>query len=256
MKLPKITFEDVIVPATKPPREKWEYWNSNYLIAPHLFDKDIAKAEQVVDALVNDVGLGHGGGLGRGGGLGTDGSHILEGLKDRREVKILRRWTGLRKVPAVAALIRGELDAGAYAKIVVFGMYQDALMELRDALKDYGAVMLFEGTPPDKRNRIIKRFQANDGCKVFIGHIPAAAVAIDLTVAHEVAVVEADWKAVMNPGAIMRCHNARQTKPVRVRFFALKDSYDVRVQRALKIRARIAIDEFHREDEIPSPFDD
>lgn len=243
MTLPKITFEDFTVKSTLPPREKWEYWHSNYLLAPRLFDKDIAKAEQLLHTMVHDIGLGN------------EGGKVLEGLKDKREVKTLRRWMGLQKAPAIIEMVKAELAANAYGKIVIFGMFRDTLIELRDGLKDDGAVLLFEGTPPEKRVRIIKRFQNDARCKVFCGHIPASAIAIDLTVAKEVLVVEGDWKDSMNPCAIMRCHNAHQLKEVRVRFAALQGTIDERIQRALKNRARIAVGDFQTDD-VVSPFDD
>lgn len=243
MTLPKITFDDIIVPATQPPREVWEYWNKNYLIAPRLFHRDVAKAEQILQTMVGDIGLGRAGGK------------LLEGLTDNRDVKILRRWIGLRKAPAIAALVKQELDDGDYGKIVIFGMFQDLLMTLRDELRHHGAVLLFEGTPPEKRARIVKRFQNDPRCKVLCAHIPASTGAMDLTVATEVLVAEADWNDSMNPGAVMRCHNAQQKKPVRVRFAALKDTADERIQQALKTRTRRVIESFETGGSIES-FDD
>jgi SNF2 family DNA or RNA helicase len=74
--------------------------------------------------------------------------------------------------------------------------------------------------------------------RVFIGQIQAAGVAIDLSMSHEVAFLEASWVPGENAQAAMRVHHLKQTHPVNIRFFSLADSVDERVQAILRRKTR------------------
>lgn len=154
----------------------------------------------------------------------------------REQVASFRRYTGLRKVDAVAEMLRADLEAGAYDKVVVFAVHRGVIMGLRDKLDaDFGAVTLFGGTDPDAREKNIKRFQTNPRCRVFIGNVQAAGVGITLTAASQVVVVEPDWTPANNAQAVMRCHRVGQTKPVSVRFVTLAgDPIDRKITRILQ----------------------
>ncbi len=98
--------------------------------------------------------------------------------------------------------------------------------------------MIYGGTPIITRDRCIQRFKEHGAVRVLIGNIQAAGVAIDLSVAHEVAFVEASWVPGENAQAAMRVHHVHQKEPVRVRFFSLADSVDERVQTILRRKTR------------------
>lgn len=153
----------------------------------------------------------------------------------REQTASFRRYTGLRKVDAVAEILAAELEAGAYDKVVVFAIHRGVIMGLRDKLAKFDAVTLFGGTDPDSREKNIKRFQNNPRCRVFIGNIQAAGVGITLTAASQVLVVEPDWVPANNAQAVMRCHRVGQTRPVSVRFTTLAgDPLDRKIVRILQ----------------------
>jgi SNF2 family DNA or RNA helicase len=97
---------------------------------------------------------------------------------------------------------------------------------------------LFGGTDPERREKNIKKFIHNPLCRVFIGNIRAAGIAITLTAASEVAFVESSWVPADNAQAAMRVHRIGQTRPVRCRFFGLVNSSDEKVQQVLKRKTR------------------
>lgn len=162
------------------------------------------------------------------------GKHAFQGLDAiAQSVPTLRRYTGLAKIPGYVDLIKSELEAGM-EKIVIFALHRDVIKQLQMSLHDYNPVTLYGGTRPDKRQKMVDRFTNKGKHRVFIGQVIAAGTAINLTVAHNVDFLEADWVPGNNAQAAMRCHRIGQDKPVRVRFIGLANSFDEQVQRALR----------------------
>lgn len=150
----------------------------------------------------------------------------------------LRRYLGLAKLTRFSDIIEEELATGALAKIVIFAIHRDVIEGLRNRFGKYGVVTLYGGTPAEKRQAHIDRFQKDPKCRVFVGNIQAAGTGITLTAAHEVAFIEADWVPANNAQAAMRCHRIGQAKPVRVRFFSCAGSVDEEVMDTLRRKAR------------------
>lgn len=150
----------------------------------------------------------------------------------------LRRYLGLAKLTRFSDIIEEELATGALTKIVIFAIHRDVIEGLRNRFGKYGVVTLYGGTPAEKRQAHIDRFQKDPKCRVFVGNIQAAGTGITLTAAHEVAFIEADWVPANNAQAAMRCHRIGQTKPVRVRFFSCAGSVDEEVMDTLRRKAR------------------
>lgn len=232
--LPPIRFNDVVVEPAPVDNLKWSLYFDNYLsYGPRgraVFQEDVAKAEAKVRVLIDDVGGGRD-------GFGSAGMKILEGLSGKPEVKSLRRWVGLQKVGSVIELIKGELEANAYEKIVLFGVHRDVLEELEIGLKKFGAVKIYGGTPAVKRDKLVQKFQNDRKCRVFVGQVQAAGTAITLTAASEIGLVECDWVPGNNAQAVMRVHRIGQTKKVNCRVFGMV-GYDEKIQRVLKQRIR------------------
>lgn len=162
----------------------------------------------------------------------TDKLQVISAISD--SVSTLRRYIGLQKCEAVIELVKRELQAKAYKKIVIFAIHSDVIMSLRNGLREFNAVTLYGNTPPEKRQKNIDKFQKNDYCRVFIGNIHAAGTAITLTAAHHVLFIEQDWVPGNNAQAIMRCHRIGQENPVTVRFVALEGSLDAKIAAIVK----------------------
>lgn len=177
---------------------------------------------------------------------GQDGEALKQALKDfdaqdrpLEDIGLasLRRVTGMAKVRPAAALIADELHRpGGMDKVVVFAIHRDVITYFRECLAAYDPVIVWGGTTPEKRQRNIERFIHNAKCRVFIGNINAAGTGIDGLQGScaEVVFLESSWTPASNAQAVMRVHRIGQKKPVRVRFMALADSIDERVQTVLK----------------------
>lgn len=152
----------------------------------------------------------------------------------------LRRYVGMAKLPKICEILIDELSIGLLEKIVIFAVHRDVIEGLRVRLAKFGAVTLYGGTDPRKRQSNIERFMKDPKCRVFIGNIQAAGTGIDglQSAAHEVAFVEMDWVPSNNAQAAMRCHRIGQTRPVRVRAFTLDGSSDEDVMRTLVRKSR------------------
>lgn len=237
--LPDITFADVAIEPTEIPDSKLidDYW-PNYKTFPRerqaqvLFD-DLAIQSRILETLTGDIGFRR-----------DTAIPVLQGLEHK--VKSLRRWIGLRKVPNVVKMIEAELKAGAYDKIVLFGVHKDVLKALYFGFEKYGSVLVYGGTPARKRDKLVQRFQDDPQCRVFVGQVVAAGTAISLTAAHHVGMVEADWTPAVNQQAIMRVHRIGQTMPVLCRFFGLAGSLDEQIQRVLQRKTKVLIELFDK----------
>lgn len=163
---------------------------------------------------------------------GQDKLKILEAMAG--SMVTLRRYIGMAKLPKVCEILDSELAMGLVDKIVIFAVHKDVIEQTRVRLAKYGAVTLYGGTAPEKRQKNIDRFMQDPKCRVFIGNIVAAGTGITLTSAHEVAFMEADWVPANNAQAAMRCHRIGQTHPVRVRFFSCEGSVDEEVMHTLR----------------------
>ena len=183
-------------------------------------------------------------------GFGTrEGIATMKALSD--SVSTLRMYTGLQKVKSVAELLRDELDAKAYWKIVVFAVHRDVIEGLRTALEFYHPVTLYGGTPPAKRQANIDKFQdPKSKCRIFIANIQACSTSVNLTAAHNVLFVEQSWVPAENAQAAMRCHRIGQTKPVTVRIAGLAGSIDEKIARALRKKTAQLTKIFDEKEEI------
>lgn len=162
----------------------------------------------------------------------NDQIKALDGIAD--SIATLRMFTGCQKIDPVYELVKWELETNAYDKIVIFALHRDVIWGLREKLKDFGAVTVYGGTPPDQRQRNIDRFQTNPKCRVFIGNIHAAGTAITLTAAHQMLFVELDYTPGANAQAAFRCHRIGQKNKVTVRIVSLENSVDEKVNELLK----------------------
>jgi SNF2 family DNA or RNA helicase len=155
-----------------------------------------------------------------------------------KSVATLRMYTGAQKVGEVVKLVTKEFDEKKYEKLVIFAIHKDVIDGLREGLLKFGVVVVYGGSDPIQREKNIKKFQENPSCRVFIGNILAAGTAINLTVAHDVLMVEQDWVPGNNAQAICRCSRIGQKEPVFVRFVGLENSIDDALAQALRRKTK------------------
>ncbi len=165
---------------------------------------------------------------------------VLEAAAADKSQVTLRRFIAMTKLPSILDIIETELKVGLVSKIVLFGIHKTVIETTRERLKAFGAVTLYGGTPPAKRQRNIDHFMTRSSCRVLVGNIQAAGTAINLNAATEGAFLEQSWVPSDNAQAAARLYRAADPnqKPVRIRIFSLHDSVDQIVQETLVRKIR------------------
>lgn len=147
----------------------------------------------------------------------------------------VRRELGLAKAPLAADYCRDVLHGGC-PKLVVFAWHRDVIRYLAQALDKYNPVNLTGQTPDTQRAAIVRRFQEDSSCQLFIGQIQAAGTAITLTAADRVVFAETSWVPGDNAQAMERCHRIGTRNSVLASFLHVKDSIDEAIQRTLMVK--------------------
>lgn len=145
----------------------------------------------------------------------------------------LRRLLGVAKAEAIAKRIADELQGGLYDKIVVMYYHREVGDLIGTALRMKGISPVgFGGSTPQKwRAAAVDMFQKEPDARVMLVQQQAGGVAITLTAAHEIVLVEPSWTPEDNNQAIARIHRISQKEPCRARVFAVSDTIDGAVMR-------------------------
>ena len=120
---------------------------------------------------------------------------------DAGHVATLRRLVGEAKAPVFARQLVEELEGGL-DKVVVFCEHRIPIQVLAAALTkaQVDHVIINGDTPPVARADIVKRFQEDEGCRVFLGS-SAAYEGITLTAASQLVMLEQNWSPAKNAQA-------------------------------------------------------
>lgn len=149
----------------------------------------------------------------------------------------LRKYIGLSKVPGYLAVIKPELKARRYDKLVIGAWHTDVIEWLRRDLREYGSMTLFGGTPAEKRQTILDKFKTNRAARVLIVQVKVA-IGFNATAAYRVDMLEPSWVPAENKQCIDRVHRLGQTGAVTARFFGCGRSVDADITQALANKAR------------------
>ena len=226
--LPPIVFQTVTVERSEVELDPWFYENWKPIGIP-AFLENMKNTDQTLKQGLELLKQGHHHNF-------EDDLRLLE--SHSKSTATLRRYIGLAKLKRTLEILSEELESGAIKKLVIFAVHQQVIEMTRTAMRKYGAVTLYGGTPTSKRQENIDKFMKDPRCMVFVGQIIAAGTGITLTSSNEVAFIEADWVPANNAQAAMRCHRIGQTRPVRVRFFSCAGSVDEDVMRAVVHKTR------------------
>ena len=162
-------------------------------------------------------------------------AHAVDSLRSAEtalftETSKVRKHIGLSKVDVAVDHIRNALDAGG--KVIVGAHHKDVIARLKDALKDFGPVVVTGDTPPVKRHEAVQSFQNDPKARVFIGNILAAGTGLTLTAAPHVIIVEPDWVPSNNAQFEDRAHRIGQKSPVLIEYLAMEQTIDIQILRA------------------------
>jgi SNF2 family DNA or RNA helicase len=165
----------------------------------------------------------------------------LENLVEQGEIETptVRRLLGEHKAPRVADLL---VEEDVWPVVVMYhhtNVAAELIVRLRHHRPHLRIAGLDGSTPQKKRGELVGKFQ--DGrYDVFVVQQQAGGVAITLTRANQIVMLEPDWSPEVNAQAIKRVHRISQERPTRARLFKVEDSIDEGIIEALarKIRMR------------------
>lgn len=228
--LPPLLFSDLVV---EPGEVNAELYFPDQVVRGNYLQEELEREERVLDGLVTLIDY-------RGANSTEAKLAALTAMQASGATSVWRRWVGHQKCEPIAALVYGELKAGAYDKIVLFAHHREVLSRLREYLREFHPVMVYGGTPAKERQAGIDRFIKEPFAKVFLGQIQSCGTAVDglQKVCHHAIVVEPDWVPAQNAQAAMRLHRIGQTKPVNVRFAAVAGGLDEKITRVYRRKAR------------------
>jgi len=171
-------------------------------------------------------------------GVRGRGDDVLDHLRElATSTGTLRKYIGLSKVPGYLDVVRPELKARKFDKVLIGAWHVDVLQWLHRELKEYGAVMLFGGTPAEKRQHILDKFRTNRACRVLLCQVKVG-IGFNATPAYRVDILEPSWVPAENKQFIDRVHRKGQDGAVTARFFGCNKSVDADITRALANKAR------------------
>lgn len=141
-----------------------------------------------------------------------------------------RKRIGILKSNLVTTYIRKELKTGL-SKACVFCHTVELAKSIEKNLKEYGTIRITGDTPARKRDALVELFQTDPSCRVFVGNIQAAGMAITLTAASTLFFAETSWVPGDNDQVIGRIRRHGQTEQVHVKFLVIKGSLDETILR-------------------------
>ena len=140
------------------------------------------------------------------------------------------------KVNATIDLVTGAVEQGE--KVIVFSCFEEPVQKLVEAFRG-SAVLLTGGTPAEKRQAMVDRFQQDDHIRVFVANIIAGGIGNNLTAATQVVFNDLDWVPANHWQAEDRAYRIGQTRTVNVTYMVAADTIDDFVQMVLEKKARL-----------------
>jgi SNF2 family DNA or RNA helicase len=152
-------------------------------------------------------------------GLNRSRIKILEGLLRLRQVAnhpalIGEDGAGSGKLDNLMTLIKEAISSGH--KALVFSQFIKMLGLIRRSLDDAGIIYEYlDGrTPQARRKDRVRRFQDNEGIKLFLISLKAGGLGLNLTAADYVFLVDPWWNPSVELQAVDRTHRIGQDKKV------------------------------------------
>ncbi|KMT02025.1 hypothetical protein BVRB_9g208500 isoform A [Beta vulgaris subsp. vulgaris] len=135
------------------------------------------------------------------------------------------------KIDALREEIRFMIERDGSAKGIVFSQFTSFLDLIMYSLKKSGITcVLLEGSMTiTARDNAIKRFHEDSDCRVFLISLKAGGVALNLTVASHVFLMDPWWNPAQERQAMDRIHRIGQYKPIRIVKFVIEKTIEERI---------------------------
>ncbi|PIN21167.1 Nucleotide excision repair protein RAD16 [Handroanthus impetiginosus] len=172
----------------------------------------------------------------------TSNAHVTEGQTSRTTIEgfrpssILNRihldnFQSSTKIDALREEIRSMVEMDSTAKGLVFSEFSSFLDLIQYALQKSGVkcARLDGSMSVAEREAAITRFTEDPDCIIFLMTLKAGGVALNLTVASHVFLMDPCWNPAVERQAHDRVHRIGQYKPVRIVRFIIKNTVEERL---------------------------
>ncbi|XP_021776461.1 DNA repair protein RAD16-like [Chenopodium quinoa] len=135
------------------------------------------------------------------------------------------------KIDALREEIRFMIERDGSAKGIVFSQFTSFLDLIMYSLKKSGitCVLLDGSMTITARDNAIKRFHEDSECRIFLISLKAGGVALNLTVASHVFLMDPWWNPATERQAMDRIHRIGQYKPIRIVRFVIENTIEERI---------------------------
>ncbi|XP_021856387.1 DNA repair protein RAD16 isoform X1 [Spinacia oleracea] len=135
------------------------------------------------------------------------------------------------KIDALREEIRSMIERDGSAKGIVFSQFTSFLDLIMYSLKKSGitCVLLDGSMTITARDNAIKRFHEDSDCRIFLISLKAGGVALNLTVASHVYLMDPWWNPATERQAMDRIHRIGQYKPIRIVRFLIENTVEERI---------------------------
>ncbi|KAJ8424588.1 hypothetical protein Cgig2_022166 [Carnegiea gigantea] len=103
-----------------------------------------------------------------------------------------------------------------------------------DALSDITCVLLDGFMTIPARDNVIKRFHEDPDCRIFLISLKAGGVALNLTMASHVFLMDPGWNLAAERQAMDRIHRIGQHKPIRIVRYVIENTMEERILKLLE----------------------
>lgn len=173
---------------------------------------------------------------------GTTKAPSADNGVEQSRVRLLAKLSKAReklaaaKVEAATDLIDGIVDQGE--KVIVFSCFDRPVKALAKHFGDR-AVLLTGATPAENRQKLVDRFQSDDGVRVFVANIIAGGIGLNLTAARHVVFNDLDWVPANHWQAEDRAYRIGQKYSVTVHYVVARATIDEFVINVLEVKSAL-----------------
>lgn len=158
-------------------------------------------------------------------------------VKGRKRSGILSRLASLAdfktstKIDALREEVRNMIEHDGSAKGIVFSQFTSFLDLIQFSLEKSGikCVQLNGAMNITEKGRAIDTFTNDPDCRIFLMSLKAGGVALNLTVASHVFLMDPWWNPAVESQAQDRIHRIGQFKPIKSTRFVIKDTVEERI---------------------------
>ncbi|XP_055810852.1 DNA repair protein RAD16-like isoform X2 [Solanum dulcamara] len=135
------------------------------------------------------------------------------------------------KIEALREEIRFMIERDGSAKAIVFSQFTSFLDLIHYSLQKSGisCVQLDGSMSITARDSAITRFTQDPDCRIFLMSLKAGGVALNLTVASQVFLMDPWWNPAVERQAQDRIHRIGQYKPIRIVRFVIENTIEERI---------------------------